>query len=194
MFVLYNCAVLYVAMSVLPLIEWNFQDLSAIVNDDNITKLQYGTLNSSDFDITLYGTTSINNGVLNCTDGNPSTSDGNHVVSNRNIPFNITTKSFEVWVRLHNLTWPGYSGPMAIDCGFDNNETTGWTKDNLYYDSIVYDFVDVKQWGTESDGAGRRASLNGAVEVEDTLYDFVHIVFTWDSNGEIAGYRNGTLY
>lgn len=98
-------------------------------------------------------------------------------------PIGVTLrqKTMEVWVRLSNLDQRG-GGVMTIQ-----------TSDGRVFDAIVFGERDPREWLAGSNNFARTEPFGGPKE-ESADREPVHIVITYDSQGNIAGYRDGKAY
>lgn len=92
----------------------------------------------------------------------------------------LAEKTLEVWVRLATLDQRG-GGVMTIQDLQGN-----------VFDSLVYAEQQPNQWLAGSNHFQRTRSFAGAAE--SRAGRDVHFAITWDSDGTVAGYRNGIPY
>jgi hypothetical protein len=97
------------------------------------------------------------------------------------LPFALTEKTLEAWVRLDNLEQRG-GGVMSVQ------SVTGGL-----FDSLVFAEKEPKRWLAGSDFFRRTQSLAGFEEIEASR-QVVHMALTYRADGVISAFRNGQPY
>ncbi len=97
-----------------------------------------------------------------------------------NLPFDLRSKSLEVWFLLSNLDQRG-GGVMGIQGPGD------------FFDTIVLGERMDRHWISGSNGFSRTQDFIGS-KPEDLIHQMIHLIMTYHANGTITLYRNGELY
>ena len=105
---------------------------------------------------------------------------GGYVVTDK-MPISFREKTLEAWVKLDNLNQRA-GGVVTIQ------SPTG-----SIFDSIVFAEQEGRRWMSGSNAFRRTKSFAGTEEKEAGK-DFVHVAITYQSDGAVAGYRNGRPY
>ena len=96
------------------------------------------------------------------------------------LPFELRTKSLEVWFLLENLDQRG-GGLMGIQGPGD------------FFDTIVLGERMPRHWISGSNGFSRTQDFAGSVP-ENLVNQMIHLIMTYEADGRIALYRNGEPY
>lgn len=94
---------------------------------------------------------------------------------------NLAEKTLEVWVKLDNLDQRG-GGAMSVQ-----------TRNGVVFDAIVFAEQRPRHWLAGSNNFARTQPFEGTDETVATS-EPVHIAITYDSGGQVTGYRNGQPY
>ena len=97
-----------------------------------------------------------------------------------NLPFELRTKSLEVWFLLENLDQRG-GGVMGIQGPGD------------FFDTIVLGERMPRHWISGSNGFSRTQDFAGSAP-ENLVNQMIHLIMTYEADGRIALYRNGEPY
>ncbi len=97
------------------------------------------------------------------------------------LPFDLTAKTLEAWVRLDSLAQRG-GGVISLQ-----------TPDGTEFDAIVFGENEPARWMAGSNGFVRYKSFGGTEE-KDASQEPVHVAITFAADGTITGYRNGKRY
>jgi hypothetical protein len=104
----------------------------------------------------------------------------NSYLQSPNLPFELRTKSLEVWFLLKNLDQRG-GGVMGIQGAGD------------FFDTIVLGERMARHWISGSNGFSRTNDFAGS-KPEDLVNQVIHLIMTYQPDGMITLYRNGELY
>ncbi len=97
------------------------------------------------------------------------------------LPFDLSAKTLEAWVKLDSLTQRG-GGAISVQ-----------TPDGATFDAIVFGENEPARWMAGSNGFVRYKSFGGTEE-KDAAKEHVHFAVAFAADGTIIGYRNGELY
>lgn len=120
-------------------------------------------------------------GLCRIRDGALVLDGGNGFAASGPLPFDLTSKTLEAWVKLGDLDQQG-GGVFTVQ-----------STDGNVFDSIVIGERQKGQWIAGSDFFRRTQSFDGPGE-DEARDAFVHVVATYSDDGTIAFYRNGRAY
>lgn len=106
---------------------------------------------------------------------------GNGFADTAPIPFDLTEKTLEAWVRLRDLNQRG-GGVIGVQ-----------SLDGTRFDAIVFGEREDGRWMAGSENFQRYQPFDGPLE-SDAVMDFVQIALTYRADGTIAAYRDGQPY
>jgi len=104
----------------------------------------------------------------------------NSYLQSQNLPFELKTKSLEVWFLVKNLDQRG-GGVMGIQGPGD------------FFDTIVLGERMARHWISGSNGFSRTNDFAGS-KPENLVNQMIHLIMTYKPDGTISLYRNGELY
>lgn len=119
--------------------------------------------------------------------GEARISDGSLLVSERGyaqskpLPSDLTAKTLVAWVQLSNLSQRG-GGVLSVQ-----------TPDGAVFDALVFGEQAPQQWLAGSNNFLRTRPFGG-VDEQEAVDGPVQLAITYDTNGRIAGFRNGVVY